>query len=142
MRSLISFLEYLLGIPMEIKDRYGGLMPFADKSLTQETMLFLAICQGFIPVGTSVFSTSISHFNMILIGQKILFLLVFVFVFASFRENTATSSFPNSVIVLSGLSLDIKRSIISFSFNLVICKLNFFSCLLVQRLYICLFGFY
>src|ERR687894_420721 len=79
MRSLISFLEYLLGIPMEIKDRYGGLMPFADKSLTQETMLFLAICQGFIPVGTSVFPTSISHFNIILIGQKILFLLVFVF---------------------------------------------------------------
>src|SRR3954451_12326874 len=140
MRPLISFLEYLPGIPREIKDKYGGLIPFADKSLTQETMLFLAICQGFIPAGTSVFPTSISHFIIILTGQKMLFLLVFIF--ASFRESIATSSFPNSVIVLSDLSLDTKRSMISFSFNLVICKLNLFSCLLVQRLYILLFGFY
>src|SRR5690242_4426375 len=61
MRSLISLLEYFVGIPIEMAHIYGGLTPFADRSLMLATILFLAICHGRIPCGTSVLSTSISH---------------------------------------------------------------------------------
>src|SRR5262245_50899683 len=60
-KSKTSLFVYCSGNPMDSRDVYIGLMPFAEKSLTQDTMLFLATCQGLIPGGTSVLSTSMSH---------------------------------------------------------------------------------
>ena len=94
-------------MPTEINDTCG-LIPFADKSLTQADMLFLAICHGDIPLGTSVLSTSISHFRIRLFMR---------FMFP--RDRVDTSS---SFLLLSPFSpiLEMIISIISLSFNLLI----------------------
>jgi hypothetical protein len=67
-------------------------MPFAEKSLTQATILFLAICHGFITEGTSVFSTSMSHLKTSLTPLFNLLL----------EEIIDTSSFPIRVALQYG----------------------------------------
>jgi len=54
-------LEILLGIVSDMMPKIG-FTPFAAKSLTHDTMLYLAASSSFIPGGRSVLSTNVSTF--------------------------------------------------------------------------------
>src|SRR6188508_1696697 len=90
-------------------------MPLEAKSLTQANILFLAICHGFIIFGASVLSTNISLFNTMFI--PFVLIACFIMLFLS-GEVTKSSLFTLSSKGL--LKYEIKRSIISLSFNLFI----------------------
>src|SRR5918998_1959999 len=110
-------IEQLFGMPSEITAACG-LTPFAARSLTHETMLFRAVCQASMPLGTSVLATSISLLITIPLS------------------NSATSS------RLLMPSLSAKILIICFSPKLVICCLNLFPCLIVNGQCLIASGFY
>src|SRR6188508_1247866 len=86
-------------------------MPLEAKSLTQANILFLAICHGFIIFGASVLSTNISLFNT----RFITFVLI-----ACFIKLFLSGEIIKSSLFTLSLKYEIKRSIISLSFNLFI----------------------
>src|ERR1700751_3724363 len=99
----MSVLEYFFGIPTEINDTLG-LIPFADRSLTQAETLFRETCHTFIPGGTSVLSTSMSHLRMRL--------------FIAFRwgeRNAKIDTSSSFCLIPLGATLETIISIICFS---------------------------
>ena len=97
-------------------------MPFADISLIHATMLFLAICQGFMQLGTSVLSTNMSDFSTMAAEPQQSKSLIMCL-----RGKTTMSSL-SCLGPLFILRLYERSLMISFSFNLLIDRLNLFAC--------------